>query len=82
MQLFQRIVSDDQSQALVISAMANSREEAQNLGYDDFEVHLFIDHVFVSDISKVFKKISVFTELIDGINWEELYCESLVSENL
>ena len=82
MQLFQRIVSDDQSQSLVISAMANNREEAQNLGYDNFEVHLFMDGIFVADITKVFKNISVFTDLIDGINWDELYCESTVSENL
>ncbi|NCT92917.1 MAG: hypothetical protein GXC72_00710 [Chitinophagaceae bacterium] len=81
MQLFKRIVSDDQRQELVISTEANSREEAIGLAYDDFSVQLFLDGIFTADISSVFRNISVFTDLIDGINWDELYCESTVLEN-
>lgn len=66
-----------QLQVIELWAEANSREEAANLGYDDFKADLTIDHRFVADISHVLSDAGVFTEMVDAVDWEEVYCESV-----
>jgi hypothetical protein len=64
-----------QHQELIISAEANSREEAENLSYNDFRFDLFINGKFIADISHVLAKTNVFEDLIDGEDWAKEYCD-------
>ena len=61
------------NQELIISANANSREEAATLGYDDFKIDLFINGKHVSDLTPLLAKTKIFERLIDGEDWERIY---------
>lgn len=69
-----------QNQVLEISAIAHSRQQAENLSYDDFEINLFINGQFIADISHVLGKTPVFTELIDSTDWEQVYYQTVIEE--
>jgi len=62
-----------QLQVLEISCTANSIMEAEELNYNSFEVNLFINHKFIADISPVLDKTPVFTDLVDSVDWVELF---------
>lgn len=66
-----------QLQVLEITATVNSLEEAMNLGYNDFEINLFINHKFIADISPVLDQTGIYNDLIDSIDWVWLYVEVL-----
>lgn len=65
------------NQVLEITAKANSRAQAELLGYDDFSINLYIDNKFIADISPVLAKTDVYCNLIDSINWVEMYAEQM-----
>lgn len=62
-----------QHQVLVISAEANSREEAAELSYDDFRMDLYINGTFIADISHVIGKTEGFEKIVDETDWEQKF---------
>ena len=59
----------------IVSKEVYSRDDAAELGYDDFEVNLYINGKFVADISPVLAKSPALVEMVDSTDWEELYCD-------
>lgn len=66
-----------QLQVLEVSCTVNSKEDIDDLQYSDYEANLYINHRFVSDISFVMDDSGLFTELVDKIDWHELYNEKV-----
>ena len=59
----------------IVSKEVNSRGEAAELNYPDFDANLYINGKFVADISHVLAKMPIWEDLIDATDWEELYCD-------
>lgn len=70
---FENYTKKRQLQILEIECNPSNLEEAESLGYDDFEVNLFIGNKLIADISHVLSKTEGYTTLIDSINWVEKY---------
>lgn len=64
-----------QLQVMEVTCEVNSKEDIDDLGYEDYQVNLFINHKFVADISNVLDAAGLFTDLIDEINWHEVYAD-------
>jgi len=69
----------DESRDIVITETikAASHDEAAELGYQDFEVNLFINHKFITDLSPVLDQTPVFTDMIDSVDWVSVYQEQM-----
>lgn len=63
-------------QVLILSAEVDNRRAAEELGYEDFKLDLFINGKFIADISPVLAQTGVFNDLIDSEKWEEKYSAS------
>ena len=61
-----------QNQVIEITAEVSKRREIEDLGYDDFNVNLFIGGKLIGDISPVLAKAGVLEQMIDGIDWYQL----------
>lgn len=62
----------------VISKDVNSREEAKELGYLDFDIKIYVNGRMVHEISRLLSKAgTVWQTLIDDTDWELLYCEQI-----
>lgn len=66
-----------QLQVMEVSCEVNSKEDIGDLSYEDYKVDLFINHKYVADISYVLDAAGLFTDLVDGIDWNELYAEKM-----
>lgn len=66
-----------QHQVLEVSCDVPSHDDIDDLAYDDYRADLFINGKFIADISYVLDDAGLFTDLVDGIDWNELYRESL-----
>lgn len=64
-----------QLQVMEVTCEVNSKEDIGDLSYEDYQVNLFINHKFVADISNVLDAAGLFTDLIDEINWHEVYAD-------
>lgn len=80
--VFEKYTRNNELQVIELSATANSKTEASELGYDDFIANLFINHKFIAEISPVLAKSEAFAAMVDEVNWEELYCETVAEDNL
>jgi SepF-like predicted cell division protein (DUF552 family) len=65
-----------QLQVIEVVCEVSSREDINDLSYEDYQVNLFINHKFVADISHVLDDAGMFTEMVDKIDWEEIYQDS------
>jgi len=65
-----------QTQELVIWAQANSKQEAEELGYNDFHMDLYVNGNYVADISYVLGKTNAYEELIDHEDWAKIYADA------
>lgn len=74
---FEKLTRNNELQVLEISATVNSHDEAAELGYQDFEVNLFINHKFITDLSPVLDQTPVFTDMIDSVDWVSVYQEQM-----
>ncbi len=74
---FEKLTRNHELQVLEISATVNSHDEAAELGYQDFEVNLFINHKFITDLSPVLDQTPVFTDMIDSVDWVSVYQEQM-----
>lgn len=68
-----------QLQVLEISAIANSRDEAENLNYNDFKIDLFINHKHIADIGPVLATTDVYKDLVISIDWVSIYHQEVIS---
>lgn len=66
-----------QHQVIEVTCEVNSKEDIGDLSYEDYKVDLFINHKFVADISYVLDDAGLFTDLVDKIDWLELYAEKM-----
>lgn len=74
---FEKLTRNNELQVLEISATVYSHDEAAELGYQDFEVNLFINHKFISDLSPVFNQLPYYNDLIDSVDWVSVYQEQM-----
>lgn len=72
---FRKLDGTIQNQELVIWAQANSKQEAEELSYDDFKMDLYIDGKYIADISYVLAKTNAFDTLIESEDWAKLYAD-------
>lgn len=72
---FEKFTKQHGLQVLEVSCNANTLSEIEEISYNDFEINLYINHKFIADLSPVIDKTPIYTELIDSINWIELYKE-------
>lgn len=73
---FRKVDGTIQNQELVIWAQANSKQEAEELNYDDFKMDLYIDGKYIADISYVLAKTNAFDTLIESEDWAKLYADN------
>ena len=57
-----------------------SPDEAADLGYDDFICLLYIAGELKGEISGVLADAGVWTDMIDSVNWHEMYCDRKMDE--
>lgn len=66
-----------QLQVMEVTCEVNSKDDIDDLSYQDYQVNLFINRRFVSDISYVLDDAGLFTGMIDAIDWHEVYAETM-----
>lgn len=66
-----------QLQVMEVTCEVNSKDDIDDLSYQDYQVNLFINRRFVSDISYVLDDAGLFTEMVDKIDWHEVYAETM-----
>lgn len=71
---FERL-SNGQLQVIELSCNINKRNDIDELGYDDFVANLFIAGKLIADISPVLSNVGCFTEMVDSVDWHQLYIE-------
>lgn len=79
---FRKLDGTIQTQELVIWAEANSKYEAMELSYDDFKADLYIDGIYIADISYVLSKSDALTVLIDTEDWAKIYADEKFNKEL
>lgn len=75
------VFRDGVQQELRVSCEVKSKKRLPDLGYEDFEVHAIYAGVKI-EVSHLFGKAGLLIPLIDGIDWEEVYDEQVVTENV
>ncbi len=70
---FEKFTKQHGLQVLEVSCTVDNLKQAEEISYNDFEINLYINHKFIADISPVVDKTPIYTDLIDSINWVELY---------
>ena len=68
-------------QLLVIELVADisDRDEAGQITINDVKANLYINHKFIADISPVLSTTPAFENMVDDINWDELYCDHIAA---
>lgn len=66
-----------QLQVMEVTCEVNSKDDIGDLSYQDYQVNLFINHKFIVDISHVLDNAGLFTDLVDSIDWHEVYAETM-----
>lgn len=60
----------------IVSKEVDSKQDVEELGYEDFEINLYINNKFIADISHVISKNKeTWMKLIDSTNWVNAYAE-------
>ena len=72
----------EQLQVLEIVAHADNREDAKELGYDEYECNLYINGKLIADISAVLDGAGLLVGLIDSVDWEEIYADNYYDRGL
>jgi len=63
-----------------IEVNANSKEDVKQLGYEDFDIWLYINKEKVAYMNTILLKSNVFMQIIDEIDWVKKYCDNLINE--
>lgn len=71
---FERL-SNGQNQVIELALEVNNKSQIEDAGYDDFKAFLYIGGKFIADISPVLSNIGCFTEMVDDVNWFDLFDE-------
>ena len=72
---FERL-RNKQNQVIELSCEVNSRNDIDEIPYDEFTANLFINGKLIGDISPVLDNAGVFTEMVDDVDWFEIYDET------
>lgn len=67
----------NQLQVMEVTCEVNSKDDIGYLSYQDYQVNLFINHKLIGDISHVLDNAGLFTDLVDSIDWHEVYAETM-----
>lgn len=62
-------------QVIELSCDVKKRSDIDELSYDDFFASLSIDGKFIADISPVLSNTGLFTDMVDAVDWHEVYSE-------
>jgi hypothetical protein len=66
-----------QHQVLQISTMVKDVNHLAIIDYKDFECNLYVNGLFIADISHVLAKTNQLAELVDETNWLEIFNETI-----
>lgn len=77
---FEKLTKNHQLQVIELVAEVSDRDEAGEITINDIEAHLYINHKFIADISPVLAKSDAFINMVDDINWDELYCDYIAAQ--
>lgn len=72
---FERL-RNGQNQVIEVVCRVNSSDDIDDMSYDDFQANLYINGKFIGDISPVLDNAGLFTDMVDSIDWHELYHEN------
>lgn len=67
-------------QVLVLWREVKRKKDLENDSYEDFKADLYINHKYIADISHVLSDVGVFTQMVDDIDWQELYAKQIPEE--
>lgn len=62
-------------QELHVSCDPKNKKAIDELGYEDFEVNLYVNKKHIGEVSRLLDKAGIYNELIDEIDWHEVYAE-------
>ena len=72
---FERL-RNKQNQVIELSCEVSTRNDIDDIPYDEFKADLFINGKFVGDISPVLDNADVLVKMIDDVDWFEIYDET------
>lgn len=72
---FERL-RNGQNQVIEVVCRVNSSDDIDDMSYDDFQANLYINGKLIGDISPVLDNAGLFTDMVDSIDWHELYHEN------
>lgn len=64
----------------LVSREVKSLDDANELGYDDFDCNLYINNKLIADISPVLAKSEAWETMVDEVNWGGLYQEAKIDQ--
>lgn len=72
---FEKLTRNHQLQVIELVADISDSDEAGQITINDVSANLYINHKFIADISPVLSTTPAFENMVDDINWDELYCD-------
>lgn len=76
---FERL-RNNQNHVLEVCCSVNSKDDIGDLSYQDYIVKLYVNGKYVAEISDVLDNAGLFTDLVDSIEWEELYADKMAEK--
>lgn len=73
-------VKQGKQQELHVSCSVKSKKRIDELGYDDFEINLYINGNHIGEVSRLLDKAGAFNAIIDDIDWHEVYQEQVIEQ--
>lgn len=67
---------DKQLQVIELTCEVSDRSDIDDLAYDDYKANLYINRRFVADISHVLDAAGLFTDMVDSVDWGQVYSET------
>lgn len=77
---FERLTKGQLQVLELVSREVKTLDDANELGYDDFEALLYINKKLVADISSLLAKSEAWEVMIDEVNWGGLYTEAMIDK--
>lgn len=76
---YEKLTRNHQFQVIELVADISNRDEAGEITVNNVEAHLYINHKYIADISPVLSTTQAFEDMVDDINWDELYCNHIAN---
>ena len=76
---YEKLTRNHQFQVIELVTDISDRDEAGQITINDVKANLYINHKFIADISPVLSTTPAFENMVDDINWDELYCDHIAA---